>query len=256
MYKNEFIYYRKKICLGVFNSNIWFMKWIFALRIFSVLKNNYEIFWILTCPDPPISCTVKRPRFDTSLCFLTQRVCMILQDSCSRVIDLNALSKTLKVPKRRLYDVTNVLEGISLARKKSKNQFEWLWVWVVCFLTSFIDLFFIYRPSLKSNPKFALEMCSFVFWHLCTEGVRVTSCLMRWTFSFRQKGNWTSWLTPVQGSFIRCLRTHTPKDILWPILQEKLKTKQFGNLFRLLNRLCCLLSGYSSCVQFVLILLQ
>ncbi|XP_029701448.1 transcription factor E2F3 isoform X2 [Takifugu rubripes] len=76
--------------------------------------------------DPPISRTAKRPRHDTSLCFLTQRVCMILRDSCSRVIDLNALAKTLKVPKRRLYDVTNVLEGISLARKKSKNHIEWL----------------------------------------------------------------------------------------------------------------------------------
>lgn len=51
---------------------------------------------------------------------------MILQDSCTKVIDLNALAQTLKVPKRRLYDVTNVLEGISLARKKSKNHIEWL----------------------------------------------------------------------------------------------------------------------------------
>lgn len=50
----------------------------------------------------------------------------MLQGSSSRVVDLNAVAEALSVPKRRLYDVTNVLEGIALARKTSKNHFEWL----------------------------------------------------------------------------------------------------------------------------------
>lgn len=148
------------LTLGVFNGNNWFIKYL--LSQYSGKWRITEIFWILTCPDPPISHKPKRPRYDTSLCVLTQRVCMILQDSCSRVIDLNALAKTLKVPKRRLYDVTNVLEGVSLARKKSKNHIEWLWVWAVCFLSSFSFLYLLSQPSLKSHPKFALELCSCV----------------------------------------------------------------------------------------------
>lgn len=50
----------------------------------------------------------------------------MLQSSSDRVVDLNAVAKALSVPKRRLYDVSNVLEGIALARKTSKNHIEWL----------------------------------------------------------------------------------------------------------------------------------
>lgn len=40
-------------------------------------------------------------------------------------MDLNEAVKTLDVQKRRIYDITNVLEGIGLIRKVSKNNIRW-----------------------------------------------------------------------------------------------------------------------------------
>lgn len=88
-------------------------------------KNNDKILRI-SCLDHADSPTARKTRYDASLCFLTRRVSQMLQDSCNTVVDLNAIARALNVPKRRLYDVTNVLEGISLTRKTSKNHIEWL----------------------------------------------------------------------------------------------------------------------------------
>jgi len=41
------------------------------------------------------------------------------------VLDLNNAAETLNVQKRRIYDITNVLEGIGLIEKKSKNNIQW-----------------------------------------------------------------------------------------------------------------------------------
>jgi len=38
---------------------------------------------------------------------------------------LNECQTSLDVPKRRIYDITNVLEGIGLVEKKSKNIIQW-----------------------------------------------------------------------------------------------------------------------------------
>merc|ERR1712227_607391 len=43
-----------------------------------------------------------------------------------QTIELNEAAKKLNAPKRRIYDVTNVLEGIGLVTKKAKNHFEWV----------------------------------------------------------------------------------------------------------------------------------
>jgi len=40
-------------------------------------------------------------------------------------MDLNVSADTLGVQKRRIYDITNVLEGIGLIEKKNKNQIQW-----------------------------------------------------------------------------------------------------------------------------------
>ena len=42
-----------------------------------------------------------------------------------QVVDLNKASEVLEVQKRRIYDITNVLEGINLIQKKSKNNIQW-----------------------------------------------------------------------------------------------------------------------------------
>ncbi|XP_044192359.1 transcription factor E2F3 [Thunnus albacares] len=68
----------------------------------------------------------ERSRYDTSLGFLTQRFAELLSRSANGVLDLNVAAQELNAPKRRVYDVTNVLEGIQLIKKKSKNYIEWL----------------------------------------------------------------------------------------------------------------------------------
>ncbi|KAH9372580.1 hypothetical protein HPB48_006231 [Haemaphysalis longicornis] len=42
-----------------------------------------------------------------------------------KVVDLNRASEELGVQKRRIYDITNVLEGVGLIEKKSKNNIRW-----------------------------------------------------------------------------------------------------------------------------------
>ncbi|XP_040910143.1 transcription factor E2F3 [Toxotes jaculatrix] len=78
-------------------------------------------------PDP-ITCTtlLEKSRYDTSLGFLTRRFADMLSRSSDGVLDLNIVAQELNAPKRRVYDVTNVLEGIQLIKKKSKNNIEWL----------------------------------------------------------------------------------------------------------------------------------
>ena len=68
----------------------------------------------------------ERSRYDTSLGFLTQRFADLLSRSANGILDLNVAAQELNAPKRRVYDVTNVLEGIHLIKKKSKNYIEWL----------------------------------------------------------------------------------------------------------------------------------
>lgn len=40
-------------------------------------------------------------------------------------MDLHEAAEKLGVRKRRIYDITNVLEGIGLIRKESKNNMQW-----------------------------------------------------------------------------------------------------------------------------------
>jgi transcription factor E2F3 len=41
-------------------------------------------------------------------------------------LDLNKAAEVLKGQKRRIYDITNVLECIHLIKKKSKNNVQWI----------------------------------------------------------------------------------------------------------------------------------
>uniref|UniRef100_A0AAY5L9C1 E2F/DP family winged-helix DNA-binding domain-containing protein n=1 Tax=Esox lucius TaxID=8010 RepID=A0AAY5L9C1_ESOLU len=69
---------------------------------------------------------VEKTRYDTSLGLLTRKFLQLLAQSSDGVVDLNLAAETLKVQKRRLYDITNVLEGVHLIKKKAKNNIEWL----------------------------------------------------------------------------------------------------------------------------------
>ncbi|XP_075045578.1 transcription factor E2F4 isoform X2 [Mixophyes fleayi] len=65
-------------------------------------------------------------RHEKSLGLLTSKFVSLLQEAEDGVLDLKAAADTLAVrQKRRIYDITNVLEGIGLIEKKSKNSIQW-----------------------------------------------------------------------------------------------------------------------------------
>lgn len=68
----------------------------------------------------------EKTRYDTSLGLLTKKFIYLLSESEDGVLDLNWAAEVLEVQKRRIYDITNVLEGIQLIRKKSKNNIQWV----------------------------------------------------------------------------------------------------------------------------------
>lgn len=85
---------------------------------------------VLRAPSVPGPPGVKSPgeksRYETSLNLTTKRFLELLSRSADGVVDLNWAAEVLKVQKRRIYDITNVLEGIQLIAKKSKNHIQWL----------------------------------------------------------------------------------------------------------------------------------
>lgn len=87
----------------------------------------------------------EKTRYDTSLGLLTKKFVQLLGQSSDGVVDLNQAAEVLNVQKRRLYDITNVLEGVHLIKKKSKNNIQWMYV----LFTSEVVLRFMKAP-LKS----------------------------------------------------------------------------------------------------------
>eukprot|EP00817_Percolomonadidae_sp_ATCC50343_P001673 CAMPEP_0117428698 /NCGR_PEP_ID=MMETSP0758-20121206/8339_1 /TAXON_ID=63605 /ORGANISM="Percolomonas cosmopolitus, Strain AE-1 (ATCC 50343)" /LENGTH=281 /DNA_ID=CAMNT_0005215181 /DNA_START=277 /DNA_END=1119 /DNA_ORIENTATION=+ len=67
----------------------------------------------------------KNTRDESSLKALTKRFVTLIGDASNGVLDLNEAAKLLSVQKRRIYDITNVLEGIELIEKKGKNNIKW-----------------------------------------------------------------------------------------------------------------------------------
>ncbi|XP_042041712.1 transcription factor E2FB-like [Salvia splendens] len=64
-------------------------------------------------------------RFDSSLGLLTKKFINLIKHAENGVLDLNNAAETLEVQKRRIYDITNVLEGIGLIEKNLKNRIQW-----------------------------------------------------------------------------------------------------------------------------------
>ncbi|XP_069706591.1 transcription factor E2F6 isoform X2 [Phaenicophaeus curvirostris] len=67
---------------------------------------------------------VKKPRFDVSLVYLTRKFMELVRTAPDGVLDLNEVATMLGVRKRRVYDITNVLDGIHLIQKRSKNLIQ------------------------------------------------------------------------------------------------------------------------------------
>lgn len=85
-------------------------------------------------PQTPISTNAGSPitltpsgscRYDSSLGLLTKKFVNLIKQAKDGMLDLNKAAETLEVQKRRIYDITNVLEGIDLIEKPFKNRILW-----------------------------------------------------------------------------------------------------------------------------------
>jgi hypothetical protein len=56
---------------------------------------------------------------------LTIKFIDLLKNAPNQTLDLNDAMAVLNVQKRRIYDITNVLEGIGLISKECKNNIRW-----------------------------------------------------------------------------------------------------------------------------------
>nr|XP_061795007.1 transcription factor E2F5-like [Nerophis lumbriciformis] len=66
------------------------------------------------------------PRHEKSLGLLTIKFVGLLQEANDGVLDLKVAADILAVKqRRRIYDITNVLEGVGLIEKKNKNVIQW-----------------------------------------------------------------------------------------------------------------------------------
>ena len=68
----------------------------------------------------------KRLRQENSLGELTTNFIDYVKTKGLELININEIVKKLKVKKRRIYDITNVLEGIGYIKKLGKNQIKWI----------------------------------------------------------------------------------------------------------------------------------
>ncbi|KAF8647691.1 hypothetical protein HU200_065330 [Digitaria exilis] len=75
-------------------------------------------------PGPSLHST-NHCRYDSSLSLLTKKFLNLLQGAENGTLDLNKAAETLEVQKRRIYDITNVLEGVDLIEKGLKNMIRW-----------------------------------------------------------------------------------------------------------------------------------
>ncbi|XP_070782247.1 transcription factor E2F6-like isoform X2 [Enoplosus armatus] len=67
----------------------------------------------------------KVPRQDMSLGLLTQRFLDLLLAAPGGSLDLRQVASSLQTHKRRVYDITNILDGIDLIQKESVNRIKW-----------------------------------------------------------------------------------------------------------------------------------
>uniref|UniRef100_A0A8D8PVE5 Transcription factor E2F4 n=1 Tax=Cacopsylla melanoneura TaxID=428564 RepID=A0A8D8PVE5_9HEMI len=71
-------------------------------------------------------CDPASSRFEKSLGLLTTKFVTLLQQAPEGVLHLKYAAENLEVKqKRRIYDITNVLEGIGLIEKNNKNIIRW-----------------------------------------------------------------------------------------------------------------------------------
>jgi len=60
------------------------------------------------------------------LSLLTRKFIKLIKSKENFVLDINEATRELMVQKRRIYDITNVLEGIGYIEKIHKNKMRWI----------------------------------------------------------------------------------------------------------------------------------
>ncbi|KAA8516795.1 hypothetical protein F0562_017095 [Nyssa sinensis] len=88
------------------------------------MSNAGEIVPVQNAGSPTLT-PAGNCRYDSSLGLLTKKFINLIKHAEDGVLDLNKAAETLEVQKRRIYDITNVLEGIGLIEKKLKNRIRW-----------------------------------------------------------------------------------------------------------------------------------
>lgn len=88
-------------------------------------KRKKGIYFLIVFPQFKGQSADAPSRYDSSLGLLTQKFMDLVKKSKQGDLDLNEASRILSVQKRRIYDITNVLEGVGLIEKKSKNHILW-----------------------------------------------------------------------------------------------------------------------------------
>ncbi|CAD8099549.1 unnamed protein product [Paramecium sonneborni] len=89
-------------------------------------ESNYEDSFNESNDEEPKSTGKQKTRHDNSLSVLTKKFVELIRNSEELTIDLNVAVNDLGVQKRRIYDITNVLEGIGYIEKISKNKIKWV----------------------------------------------------------------------------------------------------------------------------------
>ncbi len=107
--------------------------------------------------------SVNGTRFDCSLGILTQRFVELAKKSSGQIVDLKDAAHQLQVAKRRIYDITNVLEGINMIEKSHKNKVKWKGSPSFC--TELQAEAMPGTPGAIPHAFFALSPAHFLFFH-------------------------------------------------------------------------------------------
>ncbi|KAL4235358.1 Transcription factor e2f4 [Mactra antiquata] len=104
-------------------------------------------------------------RHEKSLGLLTTKFVTLLQEAKDGVLDLKVAADQLAVrQKRRIYDITNVLEGIGLIEKKSKNSIQWKGAGPGCNTREYSDKLYSVQEELEELRQKEAELDQHKMW--------------------------------------------------------------------------------------------
>ncbi|KAL8592995.1 Transcription factor e2f4 [Nucella lapillus] len=104
-------------------------------------------------------------RHEKSLGLLTTKFVTLLQEAKDGVLDLKVAADQLAVrQKRRIYDITNVLEGIGLIEKKSKNSIQWKGAGPGCNSREISDRLVLLKDELEELARREQELDQHRLW--------------------------------------------------------------------------------------------